>query len=90
MSQWTRARRGRLKKGRSLLPSGITDVSGTFVFGDAVSVEHDGVPFARGLANYSSHALQKIKGKQTGEIASVLGYKDYDEVIHRDNLVIVG
>ena len=79
-----------LRAGRSLLPSGITDVSGTFVFGDAVSVEHDGVPLARGLANYSSPALQKIKGKQTGEIASVLGYKDYDEVIHRDNLVIVG
>ncbi len=79
-----------LKAGRSLLPSGITEVSGTFSFGDAVSVEHEGSPLARGLANYSGSSLQKIKGRQTSEIASVLGYKDYDEIIHRDNLVIVG
>ena len=79
-----------LKAGRSLLPSGVIEVSGTFSFGDAVSVEHGGSPLARGLANYSGSSLQKIKGRQTGEIASVLGYKDYDEVIHRDNLVIVG
>ena len=79
-----------LRAGRSLLPSGVTEVSGSFSFGDAVSVEHEGSPLARGLANYSSPSLQKIKGKQTGDIASVLGYKDYDEVIHRDNLVIVG
>ena len=78
-----------LRAGRSLLPSGITEVSGTFSFGDAVSVEHEGSPLARGLANYSETSLQKIKGKQTRDIASVLGYKDYDEVIHRDNLVIV-
>ena len=77
-----------LKAGRSLLPSGITEVSGAFSFGDAVSVEHEGQPLARGLANYSGSSLQKIKGRQTRDIASVLGYKDYDEVIHRDNLVL--
>ena len=77
-----------LQTGRSLLPKGITGVSGSFSFGDAVAVTHAGEQVAQGLSNYSSHALQKIQGRHTREIADLLGGKDYDEVIHRDNLVL--
>ncbi len=77
-----------LKNGRSLLPSGITSVEGEFEFGDAIAVLHEEVIIAKGLSNYSSTALEKIKGRKTSEIEKVLGYKDYDEAVHRDNLVL--
>ncbi len=77
-----------LRAGRSLLPKGVTGVTGSFAFGDAVAVTHAGTRIGQGLCNYSSEALFKIKGRHTREIAEVLGYKDYDEVIHRDNLVL--
>ena len=77
-----------LRTGRSLLPKGITGVSGAFTFGDAVAVTFEGDRVALGLCNYSSPALHKIQGKHTREIAGILGAKDYDEVIHRDNLVL--
>ncbi len=78
-----------LKKGRSLLPSGISKVLGEFNFGDAISVSCDSQVLARGLSNYSSEALDKIKGLHSQEITKTLGYKDYDEAIHRDNLVLL-
>ncbi len=78
-----------LQAGRSLLPRGIFAVEGRFDFGDAVALVHNGVVVAQGLSNYGSEALQRIKGLHTAEIAEVLGYKDYDEVVHRDNLVLV-
>jgi glutamate 5-kinase len=77
-----------LRKGRSLLPSGVTDVSGSFSFGDAVRVVHEDTVIGQGLSNYESGALMRIKGLHTREIFAVLGYKDYDEVVHRDNLVL--
>lgn len=77
-----------LKSGRSLLPSGVTGVAGDFRFGDAVSVHCQDQLIAQGLSNYSAEALLRIKGHKTSQIAEILGYKDYDEVIHRDNLVI--
>lgn len=84
------ARDALLKRGKSLLPSGIAGIGGEFEAGDAVTCEDDaGKVFARGLTNYNSRELARIKGKKTGEIMEILGYKDYDEVIHRDNLVIV-
>lgn len=84
------ARDALLKRGKSLLPSGITGVAGEFEAGDAVSCEDEaGNVFAKGLTNYNSRELVRIKGKKTGEVMEILGYKDYDEVIHRDNLVIV-
>lgn len=84
------ARDALLKRGKSLLPSGITGVAGEFEAGDAVSCEDEGGKvFAKGLTNYNSRELARIKGKKTTEIMEILGYKDYDEVIHRDNLVIV-
>ena len=79
-----------LKKGRSLLPSGIREVNGGFEAGDAVScVDSKKREVAKGLVNYAAKELLQIKGVKTTEIAGILGRKDYDEVIHRDNLVVL-
>lgn len=80
-----------LKRSKSLLPSGIVSLSGVFSQGDVVDIKtSSGKVAARGLSNYSSEEVKKIKGKKTDKIESELGYKDYDEVVHRDNLVILG
>lgn len=85
------AKEALVAKGKSLLPSGIMSVSGKFESGEAVSLlDGDKKEFARGLVNYHSFELQKIKGKKTGEIEGLLGYKSFDEVIHRDDMVILG
>lgn len=79
-----------LNKGRSLLPTGIKDVDGAFEAGEVVlCVDMRAVEFARGVVNYSSQEIRRIKGIKTGEVESVLGYKVFDEVIHRDNLVVL-
>jgi glutamate 5-kinase len=84
------ARDALLQKGKSLLPGGIVKVEGMFKIGDCVScADLAGNVFARGLAKYSSADLDRIKGLKTSQIASVLGHKDYDEVIHRDDLVLL-
>jgi len=76
-----------LHKGKSLLPAGILRVEGKFDAGAAVRiVDGDGKPIARGLVNYSSESIDRIKGRKTAEIAELLGHKDFDEVIHRDNM----
>ena len=75
--------------GKSLLPAGIVDVTGNFSAGDLVAVADEaGRRIARGFANYSASEIRQIKGLKTSEIEGVLGYKDFDEVIHRDNLVL--
>ncbi len=79
-----------LKRGKSLLPSGVVSVGGNFRFGDVVEIQDvQGMAFGRGLANYSSEDAARIAGKQTREIASILGSKDYDEIIHRNNFVLI-
>jgi glutamate 5-kinase len=76
--------------GKSLLPSGIRGTQRAFRAGDVVSLmDLAGQEFGRGLANYSREEVEKIKGLKSDEIAEVLGHKSYDEVIHRDNLVIL-
>jgi len=78
------------KRGKSLLASGILEVSGPFEAGDPVSCcDQDGKEFAKGLVNCSSETLTKIKGLKTAEIQQQIGSQEYDEVIHRDNLVIL-
>lgn len=78
------------KRGKSLLPSGIIGVEGAFEMGNVVSVvDPDGKEIARGISNYSSADVELIKGRNTQEIKAILGYKDYDEVIHRDNLTVM-
>ncbi|MFH1394953.1 MAG: glutamate 5-kinase [Candidatus Omnitrophota bacterium] len=75
---------------KSLLPSGILQIEGKFSDGDVVEIfTANKKIIARGLSNYSSEEIRKIKGKKSGEIQTALGYKEYDEVVHRDNLVIV-
>jgi glutamate 5-kinase len=78
------------KRGKSLLAVGILDVEGDFGVGAAVScIDPDGIPFARGLVNYKANDIRQLMGLKTSQIQQRLGYKHYDEVIHRDNLVIM-
>ena len=79
-----------VKQGKSLLPIGITAVSGDFHSGNAVQVlGPDGTEVARGLSNYGSNEVQVIQGRKSREIESLLGYSYYDEVVHRDDLVLL-
>jgi len=78
-----------LKKGRSLLPSGISGLKGCFDVGDLLRcLSPEGKEIAKGLTNYSASEIMRIKGRQSAELPGILGYKGADEVIHRDNLVI--
>jgi glutamate 5-kinase len=77
-------------KGRSLLPSGIREVRGEFGGGDCVSLlDPEGVEFGRGLVNYPASDVMKLAGRRSAEIAALLGYKVADEIIHRDNFVLL-
>jgi len=79
-----------LKRGKSLLPSGVVSVKGNFRFGDVVEIQDtEGMAIGRGLANYSSEDDVCITEIQIKEIASILGGKDYDEIIHRNNFVLI-
>jgi glutamate 5-kinase len=83
------ARNALQKLGKSLLPIGITRVEGQFNIGALVNVnDRHGAPVARGLVDYGSDNIRKIHGLKTSEIAGILGTKDFDAVIHRDNMVL--
>lgn len=78
-----------VEKNKSLLPAGITAVKGPFDKGDLVSIQTtDGLEVARGLSNYPANLVEKIQGQKTPAVRQLLGEAAYDEVIHRDNLVI--
>ncbi len=78
------------ERGRSLLPPGVRAIRGTFSEGECVTcVDDKGHAFARGLVNYNSDALERIKGTRTSQIERILGYKVSDEVIHRDDLALL-
>ncbi|MCG6967099.1 MAG: glutamate 5-kinase [Chromatiaceae bacterium] len=78
------------ESGRSLLAVGVRDVLGDFVRGEMVAcVDETGREFARGLVNYSASEARQIKGRPSSEIGEILGYVDEDELIHRDNLVLI-
>ena len=84
------ATRAITSSGKSLLPSGIKDVKGAFGVGDAITcVDENGNHIARGLTSYSSQDIKKIKGSKTSDVEGILGYKYSDEVIHRDDLVVI-
>jgi len=79
-----------LKGGKSLLPSGIIRIDGEFGHNEAVfCADSAGKKIAKGIVNYSSYELDKIKGRKTSEIEGILGIKHEDEVIHRDNMVVL-
>jgi glutamate 5-kinase len=80
-----------LNNGKSLLPSGIVDVKGQFSVGAAVAVvTQDCQLIGNGLVNYNDEDIRLIMGAKSSQIKARLGQKTYDEVIHRDNLVIIG
>ena len=82
--------RALVKHNRSLLPSGIKEVEGEFGVGDAVHcTSHDGDNIAVGLINYGSIDIKKIQGYHSREIERILGYCDSEEVMHRDNIVLL-
>ena len=84
------ARDALVQGGKSLLPAGIRRVEGNFDYSDTVScLTENGVEFARGLVNYNAIDTAKLAGKHTKDIENILGYRDYDEIIHRDNLVLL-
>jgi len=78
-----------LRNGKSLLPSGILAVTGDFDFGDPVALECAQVRVGQGLSNYRSNDLQRIAGVHSEHIEAILGFKDFDEAIHRDQLVML-
>lgn len=79
-----------LRSGKSLLPAGVTAVDGKFERGDAVVVrDAEGAEIARGLSAYSSQDAHRISGHKSKEIEGLLGYRGRDEMIHRDDLVLV-
>ena len=74
---------------KSLLPSGIVRAEGRFERGESVRiVDADGKDLGRGLAGYSSQDLDRIRGRRSSEIEPILGYKYFDEAVHRDNLAL--
>jgi glutamate 5-kinase len=84
------ARRALETGSNSLLPIGVVEVVGEFEKGDVVGIrDADGHEFARGLTNYATADARRIQGMRTHEARQVLGAAVYDEVVHRDNLVIV-
>ncbi len=79
-----------IKKHKSLLPSGIVKVFGGFGRGDIINIEDkDGILIAKGITNYDSSEIEKIKGKHSKEIVNILGYKYSDDIIHIDNMSVV-
>ncbi len=78
-----------IRKSMGLLPSGIVEVAGSFDRGDIVEIEGGGKVFAKGITDYSSSELDKIKGKHSDMIEKMLGYKNYDEVVRKSNIGLV-
>ncbi len=84
------ARRALLEGGKSLLAGGVIGVEGSFKSGEMVEVkDREGDEIGRGLVNYSSADLDMIKGKRSDQFQAILGSACYDEVIHRDNLLVL-
>jgi glutamate 5-kinase len=81
--------RALVDRNKSLLPAGVTKVEGEFARGDVIAIYGaDGAPVARGLSNYSAADVERIRGKRTADVRALLADAAYDEVVHRDNLVI--
>jgi glutamate 5-kinase len=84
------ARRALTDGKKSLLPSGVRAVEGRFGAGDPVRiVDEAGAEFARGLCAFDAGEVERIAGRRTAELEALLGYKAVDEVVHRDDLVLL-
>src|SRR5665213_359236 len=78
-----------LGKGKSLLPAGVKSIEGTFVAGDTVSIVSSGGEFARGLVGYDSDEARKIVGLKSADVQKLMGEDRSDELVHRDDLVML-
>ena len=84
------AKRALVERGASLLPIGIAEVEGDFGIGARVDlVDGSGEAFAVGLVSYSASEIRRMKGRQSGEFQEVLGYRYVEEIIHREDLVLL-
>lgn len=84
------AERAVVENGKSLLPSGVVRIDGHFTSGDCVEMKNgSGTVVARGIANYSSSEMDRIKGLKSLDIEKELGYKYTEEMVHRDNMVVI-
>jgi glutamate 5-kinase len=84
------AKQAVLYRGKSLLPSGIVRLEGDFTRGECIEINGmDGAVIAKGITNYSSSDINKIKGLKSVDIERKLGYKYTEEIIHRDNMVVM-
>ena len=72
-----------------MLAKGIVDIQGNFRVGDAVTVEHNNTAVAKGLVNYNSEDLLSIKGINSDEFESLIGFSRGSEIIHRDDLILL-
>ena len=78
-----------LRRGKSLLPAGVVSIDGGFARGDAVIIRGpDGAEIGRGLCAYDVEDAQKIRGRSSADIASILGFDGRAEMVHRDDLVV--
>ena len=84
------AKNALIKDEKSLLPIGVTDVKNDFKKGDVISIlDEQGNEFARGIVNYDSDACRKVIGCHSDSIVEILGFKNYDAIITRDNITIL-
>jgi glutamate 5-kinase len=84
-----RAREKLETSGVSLLAVGIVEVTGAFSSGDLIEVrDESGQVFARGLTNYAAGEIRRVQGLRSEQFEATLGYRGFEEIIHRDNLVV--
>ncbi|MDR1620836.1 MAG: glutamate 5-kinase, partial [Synergistaceae bacterium] len=77
-------------RGKSLLPSGVVKIQGSFKVGEVIGVKDSaGVEIARGITNYGHADARKIMGIRSSEIEKILGYRHYEELIHRNNMAML-
>jgi glutamate 5-kinase len=79
-----------LRAGKSLLPAGVTGIQGRFDRGDTVSIRApNGAEIARGLATWSDDDARRVLGRKSGELEGILGFRGRNEIVHRDDLVMM-
>ena len=84
------AKKAVIEKNKSLLPIGILQVNGNFDYGDVISIlDENNNEFARGIANYCSNDCIKIIGEHSDNIFDILGHKNYDAIITKDNIALL-
>ena len=84
------AKRALIEQGKSLLPVGVRTVEGSFSKGEVIAIcDEEGLEFARGLTNYPSEEVEKVRGLHSDQILRALGQLPYVEIVHRDNLVVL-